>query len=157
MAPMEKHLKVSAIKDGTVLDHIPADQLFKVIDILGLSKIPNQITFGTNLDSKLLGKKAIIKITDTYFVDTDINRIALIAPQAKINIIHNFEVVEKRVLSVPTEIRGIAKCMNPAFITNHQDIETSFTTLSASPNLELLCKYCEKITDGKNLRISSNN
>ena len=98
MAPMEKHLKVSAIKDGTVLDHIPADQLFKVIDILGLSKIPNQITFGTNLDSKLLGKKAIIKITDTYFVDTDINRIALIAPQAKINIIHNFEVVEKRVL-----------------------------------------------------------
>ena len=63
MAPMEKHLKVSAIKDGTVLDHIPADQLFKVIDILGLSKIPNQITFGTNLDSKLIGKKAIIKIT----------------------------------------------------------------------------------------------
>ena len=157
MAPMEKHLKVSAIKDGTVLDHIPADQLFKVIDILGLSKIPNQITFGTNLDSKLLGKKAIIKITDTYFVDTDINRIALIAPQAKINIIHNFEVVEKRGLSVPTEIRGIAKCMNPACITNHQDIETSFTTLSASPNLKLLCKYCEKITDGKNLRIISNN
>ena len=59
---MEKHLKVSAIKEGTVIDHIPADQLFKVIDILGLSKIPNQITFGTNLDSKLLGKKAIIKI-----------------------------------------------------------------------------------------------
>ena len=157
MAPMEKHLKVSAIKDGTVLDHIPADQLFKVIDILGLSKIPNQITFGTNLDSKLLGKKAIIKITDTYFVDTDINRIALIAPQAKINIIHNFEVVEKRVLSVPTEIRGIAKCMNPACITNHHDIDTYFTTLSATPNLKLLCKYCEKITDVKKLRIISNN
>ena len=137
MAPMEKQLKVSAIKDGTVLDHIPADQLFKVIDILGLSKIPNQITFGTNLDSKLLGKKAIIKIKDTYFEDIDIDRIALIAPQAKINIIHNFEVVEKRVLSVPTEIRGIAKCMNPACITNHQDIETSFTTLSATLNLKL--------------------
>ena len=117
---MEKQLKVSAIKDGTVLDHIPADQLFKVIDILGLSKISNQITFGTNLDSKLLGKKAIIKIKDTYFEDIDINRIALIAPQAKINIIHNFEVVEKRVLSVPTEIRGIAKCMNPACITNRR-------------------------------------
>ena len=51
MAPMEKQLKVSAIKDGTVLDHIPADQLFKVIDILGLSHSENQITFGTNLDS----------------------------------------------------------------------------------------------------------
>ncbi len=153
---MEKHLKVSAIKDGTVLDHIPANQLFKVIDILGLSKISNQITFGTNLDSKLLGKKAIIKITDKYFEDSDINRIALIAPQAKINIIHNFEVVEKRVLSVPSEIKSIAKCMNPACITNHQDVETSFVTLSSSPELKLLCRYCEKVTDEKNLKIISN-
>ena len=156
MAQMEKHLKVSAIKDGTVLDHIPADQLFKVIDILGLSRISNQITFGTNLESKLLGKKAIIKITDKYFKDSDINKIALIAPQAKINIIHDFEVVEKKVLSVPTEIRGIAKCMNLACITNHQEIETSFTTLSSSPELKLLCRYCEKVTDEKNLKIISN-
>lgn len=153
---MEKHLKVSAIKDGTVLDHIPADQLFKVIDILGLSKISNQITFGTNLDSKLLGKKAIVKISDKYFEDKDINRIALIAPQAKINIIHNFEVVEKRVLSVPHEIRSIAKCMNPACITNHQDVETSFVTLSSSHELKLICRYCEKVTDEKNLKIISN-
>ena len=51
-----KELKVSAIKNGTVLDHIPANQLFKVISILGLKDCANQITFGTNLDSKLLGK-----------------------------------------------------------------------------------------------------
>ncbi len=101
---MEKHLKVSAIKNGTVLDHIPADQLFKVIDILGLSCSGNQITFGTNLDSKLLGKKAIIKIADRYFEADEINRIALIAPEAKINIIRDFEVVEKRVLSIPNSI-----------------------------------------------------
>jgi aspartate carbamoyltransferase regulatory subunit len=157
MSPMEKHLKVSAIKDGTVLDHIPANQLFKVIDILGLSKITNQITFGTNLDSKLLGKKAIIKIADKFFEDNDINRIALIAPQAKINIIHDFQVVEKKVLSVPSTIKGIAKCMNPACITNHQDVETSFATISGSPELKLLCKYCEKVTDEKNLKIISNN
>jgi len=153
---MEKQLKVSAIKNGTVLDHIPADQLFKVIDILGLSRSSNQITFGTNLESKLLGKKAIIKISDKFFKDDDINRIALIAPQAKINIIHDFEVVEKKVLSIPASIEGIAKCMNPACVTNHQNILTRFTTITDSPDVKLLCRYCEKITDLKNLKIISN-
>lgn len=153
---MEKQLKVSAIKNGTVLDHIPADQLFKVIDILGLSRSGNQITFGTNLESKLLGKKAIIKISDKFFKDDDINRIALIAPQAKINIIQDFEVVEKKVLSIPASIEGIAKCMNPACVTNHQNILTRFTTITDSPDVKLLCRYCEKITDLKNLKIISN-
>ena len=153
---MEKQLKVSAIKNGTVLDHIPADQLFKVIDILGLSRSGNQITFGTNLESKLLGKKAIIKISDKFFKDDDINRIALIAPQAKINIIHDFEVVEKKVLSIPASIEGIAKCMNPACVTNHQNILTRFTTITDSSDVKLLCRYCEKITDLKNLKIISN-
>lgn len=154
---MEKHLKVSAIKNGTVLDHIPADQLFKVIDILGLSCINNQITFGTNLDSKLLGKKGIIKIADRYFEADEINRIALIAPQAKINIIRDFEVVEKRVLSIPSAIKGIVKCMNPVCITNHQSVETLFTTIRDEQELRLLCHYCEKVTDKNNLKIISNN
>ena len=153
---MEKQLKVSAIKDGTVLDHIPSDQLFKVIDILGLQKSSNQITFGFNLDSKLLGKKAIIKIADTYFEADDINRIALIAPQTKINIIHDFEVVEKRVLSVPSTIKGIVKCMNPMCITNHQAVETLFSTILDSPDIKLHCHYCEKNTDRDNLKIISN-
>ena len=82
-----KELKVSAIKNGTVLDHIPANQLFKVISILGLKDCQNQITFGTNLDSKLLGKKAIIKVSDRFFEETEINKVALVAPDAKINII----------------------------------------------------------------------
>ena len=72
-----KELKVSAIKNGTVLDHIPADQLFKVITILGLKDCPNQITFGMNLDSKRLGKKAIIKVADRLFEEKEINKIAL--------------------------------------------------------------------------------
>ncbi len=154
---MEKQLKVSAIKDGTVLDHIPADQLFRVIDILGLNKICKQITFGTNLDSKILGKKGIIKISDTYFEDDDINRIALIAPTAKINIIHNFEVVEKRELKIPTSIKAIVKCMNPMCITNNQEVETLFSTIVESPDVKLLCHYCEKITEKDNLKIISNN
>ena len=63
-------LKVSAIKEGTVIDHIPAKNLFKVINILGLDKIENQITFGTNLDSHKLGAKAIIKVKRRFFSKT---------------------------------------------------------------------------------------
>lgn len=153
---MEKQLKVSAIKNGTVLDHIPADQLFKVIDILGLNNSENQMTFGTNLESKLLGKKAIIKVSEMFFEPSEINKIALIAPDAKINIIHDFEVVEKRVLTIPNEINGIVKCMNPMCITNNQAVETKFTTISDKPDFQLLCRYCEKTTDRKNLKIISN-
>ena len=84
----EDILQVSAIRNGTVLDHIPSNQLFKVISILGLDKnCSNQITFGMNLESKLLGKKAIIKIADRYFKPSEINKIALVAPDAKINVI----------------------------------------------------------------------
>ncbi len=148
---IDKQLQVSAIENGTVLDHIPADKLFKVIEILELEKIGGQITFGTNLDSKLLGKKAIIKISDKYFKDDEINRIALIAPQAKINIIRDYEVIEKRVISLPEEIRGIVKCANPMCVTNHQRIETRFTTLQTEDSVLLKCHFCEKVTNTKNI------
>ena len=82
-----KQMSVSAIQNGTVIDHVPANNLFKVIQILGLDRIDNQITFGTNLESKKLGRKAIIKISGVFFEDADINRIALVAPDAKLNII----------------------------------------------------------------------
>ena len=146
-----KKLKVSAIENGTVLDHIPANKLFDVIDILNLSKFQNPVTFGTNLDSKLIGKKAIIKVSDRYFEDEEINKVALVAPLAKINIIKNFEVVEKRVIYVPDEIVGIAKCKNPKCVTNHQPIKTRFTTLENGNEVSLLCRYCEKITDSKHI------
>ncbi|HDJ32477.1 MAG TPA: aspartate carbamoyltransferase regulatory subunit [Bacteroidetes bacterium] len=147
-----KHLSVSAIKDGTVIDHIPAEKLFNVISILGLDSIPNQITFGTNLESKKLGRKAIIKIADKFFKETEINKIALIAPTAKLNIIRDYEVVDKRQVEVPDEIIGIARCMNPKCITNNDSVVTRFRVI-AKPRISLKCHYCEKITDQENLEI----
>ena len=119
-------LKVSAIKDGTVIDHIPAKNLFKVITILGLDKFDNMITFGNNLESEKLGAKAIIKVADKFFEDDEINKIALIAPNAKLNIIRDYEVVEKRVVKIPETIKGIVKCFNPKCITNNEKIVTQF-------------------------------
>jgi aspartate carbamoyltransferase regulatory subunit len=147
-----KQLSVSAIQNGTVIDHIPAQNLFKVISILRLDHIDHQITFGTNLESKKLGRKAIIKISDKYFEDADINRIALVAPDAKLNIIRDYEVVEKKVVEVPDFIVGIAKCMNPKCITNFEPVTTRFRVVSKK-NVALKCHYCEKITDQENLQI----
>jgi aspartate carbamoyltransferase regulatory subunit len=147
-----KQLSVSAIQNGTVIDHVPAKTLFKVIQILGLDHMENQVTFGTNLESKKLGKKAIIKISGIYFEDQDINRIALVAPDAKLNIIRDYEVVEKKVVQVPDTITGIAKCMNPKCITNYETVKTKFKVVSKK-SVALKCHYCEKITTQENLQI----
>jgi aspartate carbamoyltransferase regulatory subunit len=148
----DKKLEVSAIENGTVIDHIPAKALFKVISILRLDSLDKQITFGTNFDSKKLGKKAIVKLSDTFFKDKDINKIALVAPQAKLNLIRDYTVVDKKVVEVPDEILGIAKCMNPKCITNNERILTRFTVVSKR-EVKLKCHYCEKITDQEHMEI----
>ncbi len=149
---VKKELKVSAIKDGTVIDHIPSENLFKVISILGLDKTKHQVTFGSNLESKHLGKKAIIKVAGIFFRDDEINKIALVAPDAKLNIIQNYQVVEKKVVTLPDQVLAIAKCMNPKCITNNEVMSTRFEIVGKKP-IELKCEYCEKITDSKHLVI----
>jgi aspartate carbamoyltransferase regulatory subunit len=139
-----RQLQVNAIKDGTVIDHIPARNLFKVITILGLDKIDTQITFGTNLESKRLGRKAIIKISDVFFRQDEINKISLVAPEAKLNIIRGYEVVEKMVVTVPDTVTGITKCFNPKCITNSEPIKTKFSVVSKR-DVTLKCHYCEKL------------
>jgi len=148
----QKKLQVSAIKNGTVIDHVPADHLFMVINILGLDKITSPITFGTNLESSKLGAKAIIKIADVYFEDEDINRIALVAPDAKLNDIRDYQVVNKRIVKVPDHITGIAKCGNPKCITNHDNVIPKFEVVNKK-HVALKCHYCEKITDSEQMEI----
>jgi aspartate carbamoyltransferase regulatory subunit len=147
---MEKHLKVSAIKDGTVIDHIPTKALFKVIKILKLEKCDQMVTFGNNLDSKAMGTKAIIKIANRFFADEEVNKIALVAPHAKLNTIRDYKVIEKRVVETPQEIIGIVRCFNPKCITNSESIITRFEVLSNKP-IAMKCFYCEKITNEKEL------
>ncbi|MFP4023506.1 MAG: aspartate carbamoyltransferase regulatory subunit [Thiohalospira sp.] len=148
----EKKLQVSAIQNGTVIDHIPANKLFDVIDILGLNKIKNQITFGTNLESKKMGLKAIIKLSDVFFANDEINKIALAAPEAKLNIVKDYQVVEKKIVEVPDSIKGIAKCGNPKCITNHEGIKTKFMVVNKK-KVAIKCHYCEKITDSEHMEI----
>jgi len=140
---MEKELKVTALKNGTVIDHIPADKLFKVVSILQIEKCGSLVTLGNNLESKLLGLKGIIKVSDRFFEESETNKIALLAPNAKINIIRDYAVVEKRSLALPDEIRDIVQCGNPNCITNHQSVATRFFVIK-NGDVRLKCRYCER-------------
>ncbi|MBQ8837912.1 MAG: aspartate carbamoyltransferase regulatory subunit [Bacteroidales bacterium] len=146
-----KELVVSALENGTVLDHIPAENVYKALDILNLKGIENQITIGINLGSRIYGKKGIIKIADKFFEDDELNKLALIAPKATVNIIRDFKVVEKKKIEMPKEVIGIATCLNPKCVTNHQPIKSRFTTIDNGNEILLLCHYCEKITKTKNV------
>jgi aspartate carbamoyltransferase regulatory subunit len=149
----DKRLSVSAIRNGTVIDHIPAEVLFKVVSILKLDTLDNMITIGNSLESEKLGKKGIIKLSEVFFHDDEINKIALVAPCAKLNIIRNYEVADKRVVAIPDEIVGIVKCVNPKCITNNEAVTTRFTVVSKT-EVKLKCHYCEKITNRGNIQIT---
>jgi aspartate carbamoyltransferase regulatory subunit len=141
---MEKELKVAALRNGTVIDHIPADKLYKVVSILHLDTCEHQITIGNNLDSAKVGKKGIIKISERAFAEDETNKIALIAPNAKINIIREYLVVEKRPLVLPDEVKEIIQCGNPNCITNNQPVTTKFHVLYRDGEILLNCHYCER-------------
>ena len=146
-----KELVVRALENGTVLDHIPAENVYKALDILDLKGIESQITIGINLASKAYGQKGIIKIADKFFADEELNKLALIAPKATVNVIRDFKVVEKKKLEMPKEVIGIAKCRNPKCVTNHQPIQTRFTTMEKGNEIQLLCHFCEKVTTTKSV------
>lgn len=153
MAQQDKRteLKVSAIENGTVIDHIPAQSVFQVINILNLYKIPNQIMVGTNLESSKLGKKGIIKVSSKYFESEEINKIALVAPSATLIVIKDYTVVYKTKVEIPENINKIVKCINPNCITNHELITTKFSVIEKE-DLRLLCHYCEKVTKKENIK-----
>ncbi len=138
---MGKELKVAALRNGTVIDHIPADKLFKVVSILHLDSTLNQITLANNLDSAKIGSKGLVKISERALEVDETNKIALIAPNAKINIIRDFEVIEKRPLVLPDEIKEIVQCGNPICITNHQPVTTHFHVLFRENEIMLKCHF----------------
>lgn len=139
---MTKELQVAALENGTAIDHIPAQQVFKVVTLLQLDKLSNKVTIGNNLKSKKMGTKGIIKIADMFFEEDIINRIALVAPRVNLNIIRDYEVVEKKKVVLPEVIHGIVKCNNPKCITNNEPMDTRFHLVDRE-NVTLRCHYCE--------------
>jgi aspartate carbamoyltransferase regulatory subunit len=139
----KNEMLVAAIENGTVIDHIPSEKTYQVAQLLGLQNLETPVTIGYNLLSKKLGKKGIIKIADKFFTDEEISRLSVVAPNIVLNIIHDYEVVEKKTVVTPEEIKGIVKCNNPKCITNNEPMATFFHVADGI----LTCHYCEKEQD----------
>ena len=148
----KKELAVAALRHGTVIDHIPSAALFKAVRVLGLEDMDKYVTIGYNLSSQKLGKKGIIKVADVEFSQDVLDRIALFAPTAVVNIIRDYEVVEKRPVRLSDDIVGIVRCDNPKCITNNEPMDTNFHVISRDP-VVIRCHYCTCSVEGKDAHI----
>ncbi|HCJ46169.1 MAG TPA: aspartate carbamoyltransferase regulatory subunit [Prevotella sp.] len=148
----KKELQVAAIENGTVIDHIPSEKTYEVARLLHLTDIDAPTLIGYNLPSKRLGRKGIIKITNKYFTDEEISRLSVIAPNVVLNIIKDYEVVEKKMVVTPNELHGIIKCNNPKCITNNEPMDTFFTVIDKEKGI-VKCHYCDKEQDINNVEL----
>jgi len=137
----KKELQVAAIENGTVIDHIPAEKTYEVAHLLNLHDLDVPVTIGYNLPSSKISKKGIIKISDKFFTDEEISRLSVIAPKIVLNIIKDYEVIEKKRPHLPDVIIDIVKCNNPKCITNNEPMKTRFEVVNHH-ELELNCHYC---------------
>ena len=139
--------KVTPIRNGTVIDHITVGMALNVLRIIGLkgANVQNTVSVLLHVPSKKAGWKDIVKIEDRELDPKELDKIALISPNATINIIRDYNVAEKFIVEVPDVVKGIVKCQNPGCITNmHEPIEPEFIVESKKPLL-LRCIYCDRI------------
>ena len=139
----KKEMQVAAIENGTVIDHIPAEKTYLVADLLDLKASTKPVTIGYNLPSNRIGKKGIIKITNKFFTDEEISRLSVVAPNVVLNIIKDYEVVEKKMVETPQVLRGIVRCNNPKCITNNEPMATLFHVVDKVHGV-VKCHYCDK-------------
>lgn len=135
--------QVAAIKNGTVIDHIPAEKTYQVVNLLQLETLETPVTIGYNYPSNKIGRKGIIKVSDKFFTDEEISRLSVVAQNVVLNIIHDYEVVEKKTVKTPDELHGIVKCNNPKCITNNEPMNTVFHVVNKEKGI-LKCHYCDK-------------
>ena len=124
----KKEMLVTAIENGTVIDHIPAEKTYKVANLLKLDTLTTPVTIGNYLESKKVGHKGIIKVSGKFFTDAEIK---------------DYEVVEKKTVETPDELRGIVKCNNPVCICNNEPMLTIFNVIDKAHGI-IKCHYCDK-------------
>lgn len=139
-----QELKVQPIRNGTVIDHIAPGNAIRVLRILAMPRPgwTSVLTAAMNVPSSR-GRKDILKIEDRELDPTEVNKISLIAPQATINIVREYEVIRKEIVQLPEKVSGLVKCPNPNCITNSEPVKTQFLVASQQP-LRLRCGYCDR-------------
>ena len=141
----EVELRVKPIRNGTVIDHIAGGQALNVLKILGIAGTTDAtVSVVMNVESSKLGKKDIVKVEDRELKEEEVNRIALIAPDATINIIRDFLVIEKHLVDLPDLIIGVVRCQNPSCISNTEEPIKSRMLVKTKNPVVLRCVYCEQ-------------
>ncbi len=140
-------LKVKSIKNGTVIDHIRANRALNILSMLNLPDGETPIMIAMNVESSILGRKDIVKIEGRELSQKEVDKLVLLAPQATVNIIRNYENVKKSRLELQDEITQVVDCTNPSCITNsNEPIENRFYVIKKQPVI-LKCYYCERTMD----------
>ncbi len=141
----ETKLQVEAIKNGTVIDHIPAKVGVKVLRLFDMHNSHQRVTIGLNLPSSALGHKDLLKIENVFINEDQANKLALYAPHATVNQIEDYQVVKKLALTLPEQINNVFSCPNSNCISHNEPVESSFRIFEKANEIRLKCKYCEKV------------
>lgn len=152
MALDEREYKVFKIENGTVIDHIPHWKALDVIELLDLRQTMGLVTLGIGLSSAKLGKKDLLKIEQRQLTSQEMHQLALVAPQATINLIENGKRVKKHNVVLPDRIDRLVRCSNIGCITRHEAVPTRFHTLHREP-LRLRCHYCNWVTPAEEIEL----
>ncbi len=138
-------LKVETIENGTVIDHIQAGKGKRVLDLLGVDdKYQHLVALGMNVSSKKMGKKDIVKIANIFVKDELVNKVALVSPNATINILKDSQVTSKHKVELPEKLKGIAKCPNPVCVTNMENAGDYSTNFKKQEESKYKCTFCER-------------
>jgi aspartate carbamoyltransferase regulatory subunit len=150
---MSETLSVTAIKNGTVIDHIAEGQATHIIHLLALKSKKHKITIGLHLPSKRIGVKDIIKIEDRALSEEEANEIVVFAPDATINVIENFVVTKKIKTHLPQFMKGVFSCPNLACITQTEPVESHFNIIQHSKHVKLQCHYCDRLFEHEQVKL----
>jgi aspartate carbamoyltransferase regulatory subunit len=136
-------LRVSKIENGTVIDHVSAGQALNVLAILGIDGLGDDVlSIGMNVPSDRLGRKDVVKIEGRELSQSELDVLSLIAPAATINIIRNYDVVDKHRVERPNEVTGVLKCPNHNCITTEDEpVDSRFDVLDDG----VRCEFCDTI------------
>ncbi|ELV8718918.1 aspartate carbamoyltransferase regulatory subunit [Vibrio vulnificus] len=141
----ETKLQVEAIKNGTVIDHIPAQVGIKVLKLFDMHNSSQRVTIGLNLPSSALGNKDLLKIENVFINEEQASKLALYAPHATVNQIEDYKVVKKLALELPEFVSDVFECPNTNCITHNEPVASNFRVFEKKDDVRLKCKYCEKV------------
>ena len=144
-------LRVQPIRNGTVIDHIEAGRGRKILDVLELGDGGTTISLLINVQSKKQKRKDIIKIEDRELDENEIDKLSLLSPKARMNIIRNYAVANKKKIDIPEFISGIVQCPNENCICNNERNVNSNFSLVNKLEIIIKCTYCGRKVDEDNI------